>query len=314
MHILQNFDWIGRRATWFAISGALIAASIGSIVVKGFNYGIDFTGGSMVVVTYEGAKDLAGLRGDLEKAGYPEASPQSFADGKESSFAVFFKGEKEQDAASIETFLQKLQQASTAKFRVDRKEFVGPTVGRHLKRQALMAISLALLAIVIYVAFRFDNPLWGAAGVAAIAHDVTITAGIFSLLGLEVDLVIVAAFLTIAGYSINDTIVIFDRMRENMRLRRSSDLGEIINLSINEMMSRTMITNGLVLAVVLVLFLFGGKVIHNFAFAMTLGAIVGTYSTVALATPLVYQWQVGRRRQGHQPPHTSVKPVAKPKH
>jgi preprotein translocase subunit SecF len=196
----------------------------------------------------------------------------------------------------VETFVDKFKAAAGEGLRVDRKEFVGPSVGRHLKRQALTAITLALLAIIGYVAFRFDNPLWGAAGVAAIAHDVLITAGVFSAFQLEVDLVIVAALLTIAGYSINDTIVIYDRMRDNMRHRRSDDIGTLINDSVNEMLSRTVITNGMVFTVVLALFLLGGSVIHNFAFAMLIGSIAGTYSTLAISMPLVFQFQKGRRK------------------
>ncbi|UPT75984.1 MAG: protein translocase subunit SecF [Elusimicrobiota bacterium] len=299
-----NIDWISKRGTFFAISGTLLAASLGSIATKGFNYGIDFTGGTLVQVAYPAERPLAAVRGDLEKAGYPEAQAQSFGGGKE--FALFLKGTKDMDVSIVETFVDKFK-AAAGDVRIDRKEYVGPTVGRHLKRQALTAISLALLAIIGYVAFRFDNPLWGAAGVASIAHDVIITAGVFSALQLEVDLVIVAALLTIAGYSINDTIVIYDRMRDNMRHRRGDDLGTLINDSVNEMLSRTIITNGMVFSVVLALFLLGGSVIHNFAFAMLVGSISGTYSTLAVSMPLIYQFQKGRRRAA-APEAESAKP------
>ncbi|MDO8757528.1 MAG: protein translocase subunit SecF, partial [Elusimicrobiota bacterium] len=192
-----NIDWIGKRGLFFAISGTLCAASLLAIATKGFNYGIDFTGGTLVQVAYATERGLDAVRKDLEKAGYPTAQAQSFGGRKE--FALFLKGSEAMDVAIVESFVEKFKAAAGPGLRVDRKEFVGPSVGRHLKRQALTAITLALLAIIGYVAFRFDNPLWGAAGVAAIAHDVLITAGVFSALQLEIDLVIVAALLTIAG-------------------------------------------------------------------------------------------------------------------
>lgn len=289
-----TIDWIGKRPLFFAISGTLCALSLVSIAARGFNYGIDFTGGTLVQVSYSAPRELKEVRADLEKAGYPGAQVQSF--GGKQEFALFLKGGENMDVSIVETFVDRVKAAAGEGLRVDRKEFVGPSVGKHLKRQALTAITLALLAIIGYVAFRFDNPLWGAAGVAAIVHDVLITAGVFSAFQLEVDLVIVAALLTIAGYSINDTIVIYDRMRDNMRHRRGDDVGTLINDSVNEMLSRTFITNGMVFSVVLALFLLGGSVIHNFAFAMLVGSICGTYSTLAISMPLVYQFQKGRRR------------------
>lgn len=308
---LKRIDWIGKRYVFFGLSVILIGTSLFTILTKGFNYGIDFTGGSMVQVTYERQKTLAQVREDLGSSGYPEASPQSFV-GEKSSFAIFFKGERQLDAAEIETFLGKLQAADAGnKVIVDRKEFVGPSVGRHLKKQAATAIILAMLGIIIYVAFRFDNPLWGAAGVTAIAHDVIFVAGLFSLLGKEVNLVIVAAFMTIAGYSINDTIVIFDRMREILKMRRGADLYGVINDATNDMMSRTLITNGMVLSVVTVLLLLGGEVIHDFAFAMVCGALIGTYSTIGLATPLVYQWHHSRRSAAAPAPPKDGKPASR---
>jgi preprotein translocase subunit SecF len=164
-------------------------------------------------------------------------------------------------------------------------------VGRDLAKKALFAVVLSLFGIIVYVAFRFSNPVWGAAGVVSLMHDVFVTMGALSITNREIDLVVVAALLTIAGYSINDTIVIFDRMRENMRMFPKMHIGKLVNTSVNETLSRTLITNLTVLTVVTILFLFGGEVINNFAFAMLVGSICGTYSTIALATPLVYQWE-----------------------
>lgn len=301
-----TIDWIGKRHLFFAISGVLLAASVIAIATKGFNYGIDFTGGTLVQVSYPEDRQLAQVRVDLANAGYPSAQAQSFGGAKE--FALYLKGAESADVAIVETFVEKFLAAAGPGLRIDRKEFVGPSVGRHLKRQAITAITLALLAIIGYVAFRFDNPVWGAAGVAAIAHDVLIISGIFAAFQLEVDLVIVAALLTIAGWSINDTIVIYDRMRDNMRHRRADDIGTIINDSVNEMLSRTIITSGMVFMVVLALFLLGGSVIHNFALTMLLGVIVGTYSTLGIAMPLIYQYQKGRRRSPRAEPEAPAAP------
>lgn len=281
-------DWVARRRVFFALSGVLLASSLWALASRGFNYGIDFTGGNLVEVTYTSAKTLAQVRSDLEAAGYPDAQPQSFSGSN--SFGIKLKGVDRSDSGEIEALISKLQAADPRNaIRVDRKEFVGPAVGRHLKRQAATAITLAIAAIVVYVAFRFSNPVWGAAGVAALVHDVIATAGLFAFTQKEVDLVIVAAFLTIAGYSINDTIVIFDRMREKMRTDRRLPIGSVINDSINETLSRTLLTNGNVFAAVLMLYFFGGKIIHDFALAMVFGSLIGTYSTLAIAVPLIYE-------------------------
>lgn len=304
---IPAIDWIDQRKYFFTISGLLCAAALAAILTKGFNYGIDFTGGTVVQVTYPQEKALEAVRADLVKAGYPQADAQSFGGGR--SFALYLKGAS-QDVAVVEQFVSKFSAAVGAGLVVDRKEFVGPTVGRHLKKQAATAIVLALLAIIIYIAFRFDNPLWGAAAVSTIAHDILLVAGLFAALQVEVDLVIVAAFLTIAGYAINDTIVIFDRMRERMRLFRGEPLRDTINSSINEMKNRTLMTNGMVLTVVACLFVLGGPVIHNFALAMLLGAVIGTYSTIAISCQLVYLWKAGHKGtvpSEHQPSTYKVK-------
>lgn len=301
---IPHIDWVGKRGLFFAISGVMLALSAAAIATKGFNYAIDFTGGTMVQVTYPEETRVEEVRAHLAKAGFPGASAQSFGGGR--SFALYLKG-SEENIAVVEDFVKRVSEAAGPGLVVDRKEFVGPSVGRHLKKQASTAIVLALLAIIAYVAFRFENPLWGAAGVASIAHDVTIVAGLFAALQVEVDLVIVAAFLTIAGYSINDTIVIFDRMREILRTRRGVDLAAVINDSLNEMRGRTLITNVMVLMVVLALFLLGGPVIHNFAFALLIGSVVGTYSTIGLATQLIYTWQGGKRRAPEPPAEPSIK-------
>ncbi|MCR4294973.1 MAG: protein translocase subunit SecF, partial [Elusimicrobia bacterium] len=159
-----TIDWIGKRHLFYAISGVLLAGSVLAIATKGFNYGIDFTGGTLVQVSYPEDRQLAQVRADLAKAGYPDANAQSFGSARE--FALYLKGEESADVAIVEKFVENFLAAAGPGLRIDRKEFVGPSVGRHLKRQAITAITLALLAIIGYVAFRFDNPMWGAAGVS----------------------------------------------------------------------------------------------------------------------------------------------------
>jgi preprotein translocase SecF subunit len=178
---------------------------------------------------------------------------------------------------------------------IERAEYVGPAVGRALGDQAFKAIVGAAVLIIIYVGFRFRSFLWGFCSIAAVLHDVLSVVGIFSILNKEITVTVVAGILTLAGYSMNDTIVIFDRMRENLRLNRKEPLGELINRSINETLSRTIMTSVTVAIVLLVLFFFGGEVIHDFSFAMLYGVFVGSYSTIFIAAPLIYEWHVRRK-------------------
>lgn len=304
MKILRNkttFDFVGARWKFFAASGLLMGITVVSLLTKGLIFGIDFTGGTVLQFALTNTVSLAEVRSALEANGVPDASLQSFKGSN--SFSARIKSESALTAADIEKIVSGLQKTfQDNALIVERQEYVGPTVGSQLFRQAIWAILFSLSGIVVYVAFRFTNPIWGIAGVVALGHDVFLTLGLFSLFGSEVDLLIVSALLTIAGFSINDTIVIFDRMREKMHLMRHDPLDIVINDSINETMSRTLITNGTVFTVVTILFLFGGKVIHNFAMAMVFGSVVGTYSTIAIAAPMVYQWHVrGRKTSAYKP-------------
>jgi len=288
-----NIDFVARRGMFFAISGLAIAAGLVSLAVNGANLGLDFTGGTLVQVKFDQPMDISGVRKALKAAGI-EAGIQTFT-GR-NAFAIKVKGKQENVNEIADKLTRGLKENMPGNsFVEERRDYVGPVVGRDLSKKALFAIVLSLFGIIVYVAFRFANPVWGAAGVIALLHDVFVTLGALSITGREVDLVIVAALLTIAGYSINDTIVIFDRMRENLNKFPKMRLGELVNVSVNETLSRTLITNATVLGVVVILFLFGGEVINNFAFAMLVGSISGTYSTIAIATPLVYQWE-GRRK------------------
>jgi len=314
MHLFPktHFDFLKMRWTFFIFSGLLLGACLVSIFTRGVKYGIDFTGGTLVQVTYEKPIKPADVRAAIEKAGVHHEALQHFTDTN--TFQIRIQADPNRSAELLEKELTDMQAATPDNhFRVDSKEYVGPSVGQHLFKQALLALVLSLAGIIIYLAFRFSNPVWGVAGIVALLHDVLATYGLFSLLGLEVDLLIISAILTIGGYSIHDTIVIFDRMREKSRHMHREPLYRIMNESMNETLSRTVITSLTVFVVVAILFFFGGATIHWFAFAMVFGCLVGTYSSIAVAVPLVYEWsERGKtKRPEQQPP--SKGPASKPK-
>ncbi|MFI5362278.1 MAG: protein translocase subunit SecF [Elusimicrobiota bacterium] len=290
-----NIDFIGLR--WFPIgvSALVVVGGLAAIAFKGFNYSIEFTGGSLIQVSFPvGAKaDVDGVRKALE-AEHLQVEVQSIS-GDHPAFML--REKSTEDETAVNTFADKTMDILAKSFpdskpTLDRKDVIGPVVGKDLRQRTLWAIFWSLFGIVIYVAYRFENPIWGIAGVVALFHDVIGVAGIFALLGLQVDLLIVTALLTIAGYSISDTIVIFDRMREKMRTERGLPLDVLINSSMNETLSRTVITVLLVQIVCVVLYVAGGPVLRDFAFAMVIGNIFGTYSSIGVAAPLVFEYQV----------------------
>ena len=284
-----NIDFISKRFVFFAVSAVLIAVGVISLAVKGLNLGLDFTGGTLLQVQFEAPVTTAQVRASMSKAGL-ETAIQSFT-GR-NAYQLRVKGSQDNVNEVADKMLAGFAASFPGnKFTEEKRDYVGPVVGRDLAKKALFAVVLSLFGIIVYVAFRFSNPVWGAAGVVSLMHDVFIAMAALSVTNREIDLVVVAALLTIAGYSINDTIVIFDRMRENMRMFPKMNIGKLVNTSVNETLSRTLLTNLTVLTVVAVLFFIGGEVINNFAFAMLVGSICGTYSTIAIATPLVYQWE-----------------------
>ena len=266
--------------------------------------GIDFTGGTMVQVKFSAPVEIAQVREALAATG-ANSELQTFGDD---SFAISEKSTAD-EVGVVQTRIEKALDTLNVPYTVEQTNSVGPAVGESMTERALWAILLSLVFIIIYVAFRFSNILWGVSGVIALFHDLFVMAVAFSLTQREIDLVVVAAFLTVAGFSINDTIVIFDRMRENIRLHPKMSFGELINLSVNETLSRTIITTLTVLFALTVLYFFGGEVINSFAFAMLVGCISGVYSTIALTTPLVYTWSHGELNDGSTP--NKVKPVTK---
>ncbi|MCX5786369.1 MAG: protein translocase subunit SecF [Elusimicrobia bacterium] len=283
-----HIDFVKKRFIFFTISGIVTLAGIISLSVKGLDLGLDFTGGTLVQVKFEKPVDISAIRTALKGAGI-EAGIQTYSETN--SFALKVKGTQENVNETADKMTAALKTIQGDSFTEEKRDYVGPVVGRDLSKKALFAIILSMFGIIVYVAFRFSNPVWGTAGVIGIMHDVFVAITAMSLANREVDLVIVAAFLTIAGYSINDTIVIFDRMRENMKKFPKMPMGQLINMSINECLSRTIITTLTVFITVLVLFLFGGSGINNFAFCMLIGTITGVYSTIFICSPIVYQWE-----------------------
>ncbi|MHB9155168.1 MAG: protein translocase subunit SecF [Endomicrobiales bacterium] len=298
MQLLQatKFDFIGKRYLFFVLSGLLILTGIVSLLLKGGpNLGIDFQGGVLLQLSFSEPADIDALRSTFSSAGLGGLELQST--GKNGVIMRVKKSAYNQDELTAKVLSSLKEKSPQTQVTIERTEYVGPAVGQHLMKQAMLAIVFSLLGIVVYVAFRFHSGIWGAAGVLALAHDVFVVVGVFSLFNREITLTVVAALLTLAGYSINDTIVIFDRIRENMKLLVKEDFGSIINRSVNETLSRTVITSLTVFFVVLTLFVFGGEVIHDFALALLIGVVVGSYSTIYVASPLVYEWRMFKKRR-----------------
>lgn len=294
-----KIDFIGKRYIFYAISGFIILAGIASLVIKGGpNYGIDFSGGILIQMAFDKPVQMDEVRSALIAGGLDSIELQSSALGQKSSIIMRAKkSQLNQDELSAKVQSIMNQKFPGNQLTIERTEFVGPAIGRHLFKQALLALIFSFAGIIVYVAFRFHSGLWGAAGVIGIMHDVFIIVAIFSIFNKEMTLTIVAALLTIAGYSINDTIVIFDRMRENLRLLSKETFGNVINISINQTLSRTVITSLTVFIVTISLFFLGGEVLHDFAFALLVGLVAGSYSTVFICSPLVYEWEEWKRKR-----------------
>ena len=292
-----NIDFVGKRRYAFALSALLIIAGVVSLILHGGpNYGIDFAGGTLVQVKFQKGVKIEELRKVVGGLGLGEVLIQTF--GSKDEFLIRLErssGELKGLSSMIEEGLRKA--FGEGSFEIRRVEMVGPKVGRDLRQKGIKAIIFALIGILIYVSWRFEFR-FAVGAVIALAHDVMITLGVFSLLDKEISLPVLAAFLTIVGYSLNDTIVVYDRIRENMRKGGNEPFSKVINRSINETLSRTILTSLTTLIVVVVLFILGGGVIHNFALALLVGIIVGTYSSIYVASPVVLHWErEGDRRK-----------------
>ncbi len=280
--LLNNFDFMAFRKPAMLISSVLLLASVISLATLKLNVGIDFTGGSIIEVGYEQAVELEPIRQALEAEGFGDAIVQHFGSANEVLIRLVPDLAKDKAELSSE-IIGLLQSTSDTGMDVRRVDFVGPQVGEELTEDGGLAVLYALIAILIYVAFRFEYR-FSLGAVAALMHDVIITLGIFSVLQLDFDLSVLAAILAVIGYSLNDTIVVFDRVRENFRKIRKKTSLEVINISINQTISRTLMTSFTTLLVLLSLFFLGGEVIHAFAVALIIGVLVGTYSSIYVAT------------------------------
>ncbi len=277
-----QLDFMGQRRWTLILSATLIVVALVSLVVRGLNFGIDFTGGTLIEVGYPEPPDLVEVRATLAEAGFEEAVVQPFGTARDVLVRVAPRGELSKAELSTQ-LLGALQRASNGQLDLRRVEFVGPQVGEHLTEQGGLAMLIALGAILVYVAFRFEYR-FALGSVTALIHDVIITLGVFSVLGLEFDLTVLAAVLAVIGYSLNDTIVVFDRIRENFRkMRKGTPIG-IINTSLNQTFSRTVMTSATTLLVLLALFFLGGELIHGFSTALIVGVLVGTYSSIYVAS------------------------------
>ena len=296
MELFKNFniDIIGKKVYCYMLSVLMILAAVFAIVKIRPQMSIEFTGGTLLQIGFKELPPIDKVRDALNAKGLDGYALQT----QPADHAVIIRlkqGEMSKEDVSAR-FVAALKSAFPANVKElpDRVEFVGPVVGKKLAVNALKAIFGSLLVIVLYVGIRFKNWTWGLVGVLALAHDVFITFGMMVMMQREITLVVIAALLTLAGYSINDTIVIFDRVRENARTSRKESLKDLYNRSVNETLSRTLITSFIALITASSLF-FGGDVLFDFAFAMTFGIVIGSYSTIGVAIALIHQWEMARK-------------------
>jgi preprotein translocase subunit SecF len=300
-----NVDWL--RLKWYflgfslifsvagVISMAMHCARIGSPVPLG----VDFRGGTQVQAQFHQTPDPNQIRQAMDAAGIRDARIQNY--DEPSNNEVLISLPEQQNEGSLDAGRQQIVDALQAHynnpFTVRNVQVVGPTVGKQLEKQALLATLYSMAGMLVYLWFRFQL-IYGVAAVVACFHDTLITVGAFALMNREISLTVIAAILTLVGYSMNDTIVVFDRIRENLRFNRRESLPDVVNRSINQTLSRTVLTSGLTFLTVLSLYIFGGQVLRDFSFALVVGILIGTYSSIAVASPMLVAWQEWRARHG----------------
>jgi len=284
-----NFNFLKIRKAAFFISGCIISIGLISLIInKGPNFGIDFVGGTIIQIQFQKDIDVGTIRNSLSTVNLGNSEIKRFGNPREILIKTEVQKGGEDIAETIKGVLSR--DLSENPYEIRRIEEVGPKIGRELVRGAIWSIIFAFLLMGIYISWRFEFK-FAIGAVAALVHDVLVTVGIFSLLNIEFSLPVVAAILTLVGYSLNDTIVVFDRIRENLKIFRREKHEFVINKSINEVLSRTIITSLTTLFVIVIVFIFGGEVIHNFAFALLIGIITGTYSSIYIASPIVAVWK-----------------------
>lgn len=305
MEILKNpnFDFLGKARVFGVLSALLVVASL-ILVLRpgGLRYGVEFAGGTQLIVRFQDPPATDRIRAAVEPVA-PGAVIQSYGEPATHQVLIRIGGEAESREAEVGGDAQRTLAAIAAAYpenaiRESSSEIVGPIVGAELRRKAVQLTVLGLLFQLVYIGFRFKGAVWGAGATIAALHDVVITLGLLTLFGYEITLNVIAALLTLVGYSVNDTIVIFDRAREILRHRRREGLRKILNDALNQTLTRTIISNGTTFLAVLGLFLFGGEVLRSFGFAMVVGILIGTYSTVYIASPIVIWWHERRGSTG----------------
>jgi len=300
-----NIDWLGKK--WYFLAFSLIF-SVSGIISMGWHMhtigspiplGVDFKGGTQVIVEFAQPPDLNRIRQAIDAAGVKNESVSTYGGSVPNEVLISLPettNEAALDAGRAE-IQSALRQHYAGSFDVRSVQAVGATVGRQLQKQAVLATLYSLMGMLVYLWFRFQL-IYGVAAVVACFHDTLITVGAFALTGRELTLTVIAAILTLIGYSMNDTIVVFDRIRENLRLTRREPLADLVNRSINQTLSRTVLTSGLTFLTVLSLFVFGGQVLNGFSFALVVGILIGTYSSIAVASPMLVAWQEWRAQKG----------------
>jgi preprotein translocase subunit SecF len=312
-----NIDWLGKK--WYFLGFSLIFSVAGLLSMlfwHGIPRGVDFKGGTQITVHFDAAPNEDHLRAALDAAHVKDAKIQRISDatGKSNNDEIISLPQStaqdsahDQGRAEVEGALSAGYHDSG--FSVQQVDIVGPTAGAQLTHQALLATLYSLLGMLVYLWFRFEL-IYGVAAVVAVFHDTLITIGFFSLTNQEITLTVIAAILTLVGYSMNDTIVVFDRIRENLALNRREQLADVVNRSINQTLSRTVIASGLTFLTVLCLYVFGGEVLHGFSFALVVGILIGTYSSIAVAAPMLVAYQNWRASRAPTPKRVAL-PAAK---
>jgi preprotein translocase subunit SecF len=299
-----NIDWLGKK--WYFLGFSLIFSVAGVLSLAFWHHlplSVDFTGGTQISVRFDSAPNEDHIRSAMDKAGIHDAAIQRITGAGHTTNDVIVKlplssasdTAHDQGRSEVENALTSNYHDSG--FTVQQVDIIGPTAGKQLQHQAWLATGYSLLGMLIYLWFRFEL-IYGVAAVVAVFHDTLITVGAFSLTNQEISLTVIAAILTLIGYSMNDTIVVFDRIRENLAMNRREKLADVVNRSINQTLSRTVLTSGLTFLTVLSLYLFGGEVLHGFSFALVIGILIGTYSSIAVAAPMLVAYQDWRASRG----------------
>jgi preprotein translocase subunit SecF len=285
-----HYNFIGARKFTYIFSAVTLLISLVFLFTRGPKYGVDFTGGTSIELKFENQTDIGDIRSAISAIGFGDAEIKHIGASEQNNFIIRV-GQVAEGARVGEKIQEELVKRLPAHpFEVLSVTEIGPKIGGELRRKSVLAVAISLIGMLIYVAVRFEFK-FGVGAIIALFHDVIFTLGFFSIMGFEMSLTSLAAFLTIVGYSINDTIVVFDRIRENKKILRRETLENIMNISVNQTLSRTLLTGVSTLVVLAVLFFAGGQVIHGFAFAMFVGTVIGTYSSIYVASVIVLDWQ-----------------------